>query len=249
MGNRKDTLADLLHDQGFGTRRDCRRLILDGLVEIGAAGEGGVAWRKAEDPEEAVTPTGLHFKVQGQILPYRESLNIAFHKPVDTECSRAPGHYRSVFSFFPEAFLRRDLQAVGRLDADTTGLLLFTDSGDLNHFLTSPKRHVPKTYRVETRHPIAADQVERLRAGVELRSEDGPTLPARVEMLGDKVCLLTIAEGKYHQVKRMFAAVGNRVEKIHRVAIGGLKLDDALAPGAWRFLEPEDLRALGYSPK
>jgi 16S rRNA pseudouridine516 synthase len=244
MGNRKDTLEGILHGQGFGSRRECRGLIRAGQVELAA----GDDWRRAEDPEAEIDPAGLRFKVRGEAFPYRQALHVAFHKPADTECSRSPGQYRSVFSFFPEAFLRRGLQAVGRLDADTTGLLILTDSGDLNHFLTSPKRHVPKTYRVETRHTISAEQAAKLAAGVLLRDEDAPTLPAIVELLNGNTCLLTISEGKYHQVKRMLAAVGNRVEKIHRVSIGALKLDPELAEGTWRYLEAEDLQQLGYDP-
>lgn len=243
-GNFEVTLEEILHSQGFGSRRDCRTLVRSGRVEI----EAGGAWRAAKDPMEEFAAEGLRFKVGGEAYAYRQALHLAFHKPADTECSRAPGQYRSVFSFFPEAFLRRGMQAVGRLDVDTTGLLILTDSGDLNHFLTSPRRHVPKTYRVETRHAVSAEQADRLRAGVELRG-DGPTLPATIEVQAPTLCLVTISEGKYHQVKRMFAAVGNRVEKIHRIAVGGLRLEAELAEGTWRYLEAADLAALGYPPR
>jgi 16S rRNA pseudouridine516 synthase len=246
MSSGKETLIDILREQGFGSKKECRRLVREGGVEVGRETPGATLWSVPEDPEENLDKQGLVLRAKGFTLPYRERLFLAFHKPADTECSRIPTYHRSVFSFFPAPYLERGLQSVGRLDADTTGLLLFTDSGALNHFLTSPKRHVAKVYRVETRHPIAPDQVERLSAGVELRSEDGPTLPARVLLLDERRCELTIAEGKYHQVKRMFAAVGNRVEKIHRIAIGSLRLEDTLAPGQWRHLEAGEWESLGF---
>lgn len=246
MVRRDGTLAALLHGQGHGTRKDCERLVRAGRVEIGVATPEGLAWRQAADPAETPGTAGLHLKVDGAVLPYRETLYLALHKPAGYECSHAPSHHASVFDLLPRAFVARGLQAVGRLDADTTGLLLLSDSGAFIHFFTSPRRHVIKQYRVVTRHPISADQVERLAAGVALRQEDGPTLPAAVEILAERAALVAIREGRYHQVKRMFAAVGNRVESIHRVAIGGLALEDALPPGAWRFLEDADLERLGY---
>jgi 16S rRNA pseudouridine516 synthase len=268
MGNRKVTLDALLAGQGFGTRKECRRLVRAGAVEIArAAAEGGLPegpgdaakngpaegprgaaepdWKIAEDADAELDPRGLHFRIAGLALPWRETLYLAFHKPPGTECSHAPSHHQSVFSFFPDAFMRRGLEAVGRLDADTTGLLLLTDSGAFNHSLTSPRKHVAKTYRVGVKHPISDEQVGKLTAGVELRGEDGMTLPARVERLSERTCDLTVEEGKYHQVKRMFAAAGNRVESIHRIAVGPVRLD-GLAEGAWRWLTDAELAALGF---
>ncbi len=205
-------------------------------------------WETAPEPEEEVETAGLWFRVGDLELPFRDTLYIAFHKPSGCECSHSPGHHRSVFSYFPEPFLRRSLEAVGRLDADTTGLLLLSDAGDFIHHLTSPKRHVSKTYRVDLKHPVKADQIERLSAGVELRSDPEPTRPARLERLDDRHCLITLTEGRYHQVKRMFAAVGNRVEVIHRIAVGPVRLDDDLALGAWRFLSDAEVAALRAPP-
>lgn len=246
MGKRDGTLVSLLHEQGFGTRKECARSIRDALVEIGYEGGTGITFRPGQDPAEVLERVGLHLRVNGLALPYRETVYVAMHKPAGCECSHAPSHHRSVFSLLPAPLVGRGIQAVGRLDADTTGLLLLSDSGAFNHFFTSPKRQVPKTYRVGTRHPIAPDQVERLSAGVDLRNEEEPTLPATVRISGERSCEIIIGEGRYHQVKRMFAAVGNRVESIHRVSIGGLALDEALAPGSWIFLGPEDLERLGF---
>jgi 16S rRNA pseudouridine516 synthase len=211
---------------------------------LGPEPKGPMRWETAPEPEAAIEPGGLWFRVGNLELPFRETLYLAFHKPPDCECSHSPGHHRSVFSFFPEPFLRRGLEAVGRLDADTTGLLLLSNAGDFIHHLTSPKRHVAKTYRVDLKHPVNAEQIGRLSAGVELRSEPEPTLPAQVEQLDERHCLMTLTEGRYHQVKRMFAAVGNRVEAIHRISVGPVRLDDDLAAGAWRFLSEAEVASL-----
>lgn len=256
MVKRQPGLAALLSAQGFGTRKDCARLIRSGQVALGRAlgdasarplgpePEGPMRWETAPDPEAVIQPEGVWFRVGDLELPYRGTLHVAFHKPADCECSHSPGHHRSVFSFFPEAFLRRGLEAVGRLDADTTGLLLLSDSGDFIHHLTSPKRHVAKTYRVDLKHPVTAGQIKRLEEGVELRSDPEPTLPAQVEALDERHCLITLTEGRYHQVKRMFAAVGNRVEAIHRISVGQVRLDGEMAPGAWRFLSEAEVATL-----
>jgi 16S rRNA pseudouridine516 synthase len=246
MPKRKGTLSALLAEQGFGTRKECHRLIRNGGLELGREGSAGPLWEIAQDPEAQIDPIGLLFRIGGLEVPYRERLYLAFHKPAGTECSHSPSHHQSVFSYFPEPFQRRGLEAVGRLDADTTGLLFLSDSGAFNHFLTSPRKHVPKTYRVGTKHPITEEQIAKLTAGVELHGDDGTTLPATVAMRDGKSCDLTIQEGKYHQVKRMFAAVGNRVESIHRVAIGAVSLDEGLSEGRWRWLTDAELAALGY---
>ncbi|MDB5050287.1 MAG: Ribosomal small subunit pseudouridine synthase 4 [Fibrobacteres bacterium] len=246
MSKRRGTLAAMLSDQGFGNHKDCQRLVRNGSVELGREEGGALVWSVAEDPDAQIAPEGLHLKIGAFQLPWREKLYLAFHKPAGTECSHTPSHHQSVFSFFPEPFLKRKLEAVGRLDADTTGLLFLTDSGVFNHFLTSPRKHVPKTYRVGTKHAISPEQIAKLTEGVDLRGEDGKTLPATVALLDEKSCDLTVEEGKYHQVKRMFAAAGNRVESIHRVAIGAIKLEDALASGQWRWLNETELSALGF---
>ncbi len=248
MANKKNALASLLAEQGFGTRKECAKLVWAGAVEYGY---GNVEWIKAEKPEaEIAEQLNLHFRVllNGEIvtLPYLKELYLAFHKPVDTECSHSPSHYQSVFAFFPEPFINRGLQAVGRLDADTTGLLLLSDSGPFNHYFTSPKRHIAKTYRVGTKHPVSPEQIKKIELGVELKDEEEKTRPAKLKLLGENLCDLTIEEGRYHQVKRMFGAVSNRVESIHRIAIGGYSLPETLKHGSWKILEHDDLLALGF---
>ncbi len=264
MAKNKNTAAGILSAQGFGTRKECEAMIRKGAVEFGMQNPDGphdqpdpqglqgpqgpetIAWRIVEDPSETVDAKGLHVRAGIFTFPCRDHLYLAFHKPANTECSHTPSHHQSIFSYFPEPFLNRGLEAIGRLDADTTGLLLLTDSGPLNHFLTSPKKHVSKTYRVGVKHPISQEQVDKLSAGVELRGEDGMTRPATVELIDDRNCDLTVQEGKYHQVKRMFAAVGNRVESIHRIAIGPIRLEPELQSGKWRLLTETEMSALGF---
>ncbi|MNX84995.1 Ribosomal small subunit pseudouridine synthase A [compost metagenome] len=136
------------------------------------------------------------------------------------------------------------MQAVGRLDHDTTGLLLLTDDGQFIHAQTSPKRKVPKFYEVTTAEPVTEAQAEALRTGVKLDDEPAPIAAEGCEITGERSLRLTLIQGKYHQVKRMVAAAGNHVSGLHRSAIGRLQLDPALAPGEWRWLTAEDLAAL-----
>ena len=128
------------------------------------------------------------------------------------------------------------MQPVGRLDADTTGLLLLTDDGPLIHRLTSPRRHVPKVYEAECAQPLTVDQLSRLRDGVQLHDEPAPLRAAAARRLTETRLALTLTEGKYHQVKRMVAAAGNHVVALHRSHFGALALPADLAPGQWRWL-------------
>jgi 16S rRNA pseudouridine516 synthase len=136
------------------------------------------------------------------------------------------------------------LQAVGRLDQDTTGLLLLSDDGQFIHRMSSPKKHVPKVYRVTTKHPITQAMVDKLLAGVVLDDDPKPVKAAACVQVSELVLDLTLTEGKYHQVKRMLAAVGNRVEGLHRWKIGGLELPAGMQPGEWRWLHAADLALL-----
>jgi 16S rRNA pseudouridine516 synthase len=241
---RKDTLVSLLHDQGFGDKRECLGYILSGQVSYGHPKQcGTIDWIESEDPAETPARDNLYLRVNGLELPYLDKLYLAFHKPADVECSRTPDMHASVFEFFPGPYLIRDLQPVGRLDADTTGLLLLTDDGKFNHAVTSPRRKLPKTYRVGLKHPVTAEQIAALEQGVVLRDDPAPTAPAKVARLAEREIDIEISEGRYHQVKRMAAAVGNRVESIHRTAIGPLALGE-LAEGEWRYLTEAEVQSL-----
>jgi 16S rRNA pseudouridine516 synthase len=222
-------LAQVLFSQGFGTRRECAGLILSGAVRVGGT--------VADDPEAELPVDGLVFEVNGQRWPYHARALVLLHKPAGYECSLKPKHHPSVLSLLPAPLRARGVQPIGRLDEDTTGVLLLTDDGALIHRLTSPKRHVPKVYEVVTKHPVDAGQVARLLAGVVLDDDPAPVRAAACEASGERALRLTLTEGRYHQVKRMLAAVGNRVEALHRSAFGALALPDDLGPGQWRWLD------------
>ena len=227
-------LAQLLFSQGFGVRRECEALIASGLVRIGG--------QVVDDPFHEVDPEGLVFEVRGQAWRYHAKALVVMNKPSGHECSQKPKHHPSVYSLLPAPLRRRDVQSIGRLDEDTTGLLLFTDDGALIHRLTSPKRHVPKVYEVGCKHPVTADQVQRLLAGVKLIDDPATVQAAAAVATGARAdglhgLLLTLTDGKYHQVKRMLAAVSNRVEALHRSGFGALTLPADLAPGQWRWLD------------
>jgi len=175
--------------------------------------------------------------VNGESLTARSSRYIMMHKPVDTICSNVDEVYPSLLHYI-EVDKAFDLHIAGRLDADTTGLVLVTDDGRWSHNIISPKKHCPKVYRVDLRNVItlekSAELIERFKCGLQLQGEYQLTLPAVLEILSEKQVLLTITEGKYHQVKRMFAAVGNKVVGLHRQQIGDINLDVGL--GEWRYL-------------
>ena len=222
-------LSQVLFSQGMGARRECEGLIASGHVTL--------AGQVCDDPFAEVEPEGLVFAVRGELWPYRAKALILLNKPAGYECSQKPKHHPSVYSLLPGPLRRRDVQAVGRLDEDTTGLLLLTDDGTLIHRLTSPKHHVPKVYDVGCKHAVDAKQVQQLLAGVSLLDDPAPVRAAACEATGDCALSLTLTEGKYHQVKRMIAAVGNRVETLHRSRFGALVLPADLAPGQWRWLD------------
>ena len=229
-------LDRILQSQGFGSRKQCRAMIRHGHVAI--------ADKVCDDPFAEFDPNGLSFSVEGEPWQYREHAYVMLHKPQGHECSRTPKHHPSIFSLLPGPLVGREVQPVGRLDEDTTGLLLLTDDGQFIHALTSPKRKVPKVYAVTTKHPVDDDQLAALRRGVQLHDEPAPIAAAACERIDERLIHLTLIEGKYHQVKRMLAAAGNRVEALCRIAIGGLSLPDDLEPGEWRWLEASDLEKL-----
>jgi 16S rRNA pseudouridine516 synthase len=229
-------LAQILYSQGFGSRRECAALV--------ARGEVQVAGHTVADPDAAVEPEGLVFTVAGRSWPFHHKALLLMHKPAGYECSRQPQHHPSVLSLLPGPLRQRGVQPVGRLDEDTTGLLLLTDDGPLLHRLTSPRHHMSKVYEVGTRHPVDEAQLAALRAGVLLHDDPTPARALAAAATGPCNLQLTIAEGRYHQVKRMLAAVGNRVETLHRSAFGGIALPADLAPGAWMWLDDEARAAL-----
>jgi 16S rRNA pseudouridine516 synthase len=236
-------LQEILFSQGFGTRRVCAGLVQHGHVAI--------AGLRVVDAAAEFEVEGLRFEVDGVEWPYQEKAYLMLHKPAGTECSRKPSAHPSIYTLLPGPLRQRPqkgatqgVQAVGRLDQDTTGLLLLTDDGQFIHRTSSPRRHVPKVYEVTARHPVDERQIGRLLEGVVLEDDPKPVRAAACELMADGRLRLTLTEGKYHQVKRMIAAVGNRVERLHRSRIGRLELPADLPPGQWRWLWPSDLAAL-----
>jgi len=229
-------LESILFRQGFGSRRQCRALIADGRV--------AVAGHVCTDAAADFALDALTFDVDGTAWRYCEHAYVMLNKPAGYECSREPQHHPSVFTLLPAPLATRGVQCVGRLDEDTTGLLLLSDDGQFVHAYTSPKRKVPKTYLATTRHAIDPRQLQALRDGVLLHGEKAPIAAAAVRLRGEKALEITVNEGKYHQVKRMIAAAGNRCEGLHREKIGGLTLPETLASGAWHWLDAAQLQAL-----
>ncbi|QDX80725.1 16S rRNA pseudouridine(516) synthase [Denitratisoma sp. DHT3] len=232
-------LERLIQQQGFGSRKECRALIRHGHVAV----DGDVC----ENPFAEFETEGLHFQIDGEDWCWREHAYLALNKPAGYECSRNPIHHPSVLSLLPPPLLNRGVQPVGRLDEDTTGLLLLTDDGQFIHALTSPRREMPKVYEVTLRHAIDETQIQRLLAGVVLRDDPQAVAAAACEAVDSHRLRLTITGGRYHQVKRMVAAIGNRVEALHRAAIGDFALPAGLAPGQWQWITPEEVGRLTKS--
>lgn len=230
-------LDRILQSQGFGTRKHCRQLIEEGEVSI----DGVVA----QDYRQSFETTDLHFSLFDEVWRYREHVYIAMNKPAGHECSRKPSHHPPVIDLLPEQMRWRDVQPVGRLDHDTTGLLLLSDDGAFIHTQSSPKRHIPKLYVATTYTPVSEELLLALRTGVQLVDEPVPLAATHCRRLGEHELEIALEQGKYHQVKRMLAAAGNHCTALRRVAIGSLMLESlGLAEGEWMFLEAEQLALL-----
>jgi 16S rRNA pseudouridine516 synthase len=234
-------LQQMLFTQGFGTRRVCAGLIQRGMVDV----EG----RNITDASEHVeVREGLKFSVDGKGWEYHERAYLMLNKPAGYECSQKPGAWPSVYTLLPGPLRQRPnpgkvigVQAIGRLDQDTTGLLLFSDDGAFIHRMASPKHHVPKIYRVKCAEPVTDQQIAALLQGVVLNDDPKPVRAAACERTAPDQIDLTLTEGKYHQVKRMVAAAGNSVAALHRWKIGQLALPEELKPGEWRWVDPKEI--------
>ncbi len=228
----KLSLDRILQSQGFGTRKYCRALVEDGEVVI----QGKVH----TDYKGAIDTDGLVMTIFDEEWVYRQHVYIALNKPMNVECSRKPSHHPGVLTLLPEQFTWRDVQPVGRLDHDTTGMLLMSDDGPFIHMQSSPKRHVPKIYHATTQDPVSAALVAELLAGVKLHDEPAPLAALSCVQTGEHQLEIVLEQGKYHQVKRMLAAAGNHCSALHRAAIGQLTLASlGLAEGEWCYLTPE----------
>ncbi len=233
----KQTLDRILQSQGFGTRKWCAELIADGEVSVHD--------EVVTDSRIAFETDGLEFCVYGETWKYRGHVYIALNKPANYECSRKPSHHPGVLSLLPEQFARRDVQPGGRLDHDTSGLLLMSDDGAFIHAQSSPKRHIPKVYVATTHDPVTPQLVKQLMAGVKLHDEPAPLAAVICKVLDTHQLEIVLEQGKYHQVKRMLAAADNHCTALRRTQIGELKLDAlGLAEGEWCYLDEGKLASL-----
>ena len=234
-------LDRLLANLGYGTRREVQSLIGAGRVVLDGQTLRDIGQRLPVTPD---LPTRM--TVRGAPLDPPSPLTLLMHKPLGVVCShREPG--RSLYELLPRRWRARDpvLSTIGRLDAETSGLLMITDDGGLLHRVISPRNHVPKRYHVTLDRPLKGDEAAVFAAGLlVLDGDTGPLAPARLEALTDVTAHLIITEGRYHQVRRMFAAVGNHVVALHRDKIGALDLPDDLAPGDYRIISETELAAV-----
>lgn len=229
-------LERILHAQGFGSRKLCRILIINDQVTVNG--------EPCDDPSADFDVKGLQFTVEGEAWEYREQAYLLLHKPAHYECSHKTLHHPSIYRLLPAPLVERGVQCIGRLDEDTTGLILISDDGQFIHRMSSPKWKVPKVYEVTAKHSVDQNQIDALLKGVLLVDESETIAALGCEQVSANVIHLTLAEGKYHQVKRMLAAVGNRVEGLKRIRIGKLDLPADLAPGQWRWLDDADMENL-----
>ena len=233
----KLALERIICNQGFGARKLCRILILN--QEITVNGE------ICDDPDAIFETEHLQYTVKGEAWEYREKSYLMLHKPSNYECSHKTQHHPTIYSLLPHPLVVRDVQCIGRLDEDTTGLILISDDGQFIHRMSSPKHKVPKVYEVTCKHPVDDAQIAHILKGVQLIDEDSPIAALACERISENVISMTLSEGKYHQVKRMVAAISNRVELLKRTQIGELKLPGDLGVGKWRWLTADDMIKLG----
>ena len=228
----------LLGSMGYGSRTEMARLGKAGGIVLDGADLTDVSKRIAVTPD---LPSRM--EIDGRPLDPVPGLVMMLNKPLGMTCSRKEDG-ALVYDVLPERWRRRDpaISTIGRLDKQTTGLLLLTDDGDLLHRVISPKRHVAKVYRATLARPLNGTEADIFAAGgLVLEGEDKPLSPAVPEVLSPTEARLTVTEGRYHMVRRMFAAVGNHVDGLHRERVGGLALPDDLAPGEWRLLDQDQI--------
>lgn len=225
-------LDKFIAEQTGLTRSQAAKALKSGVVSVNEEIEkSGARKVSAEDI----------IRYEGELLEWLEGGQyFMLYKPQGYVCSHDDGEYPTVFQFFDYPLMNK-LHTAGRLDVDTTGLVLLTDDGQWSHRITSPKHHCEKTYLVTLADPVEAFYAQQLAEGILLRGEKEPCLPAKMEILDDYNVNLTISEGRYHQVKRMFAALGNKVEALHRWRIGDIVLDESLEEGEYRALSDKEI--------
>ena len=233
-------LDQTLAARGFGSRKEIHALVRAGLVQL-----NGIT---AHDASRKIDLERDQVAVRGGAVCLQEYIYIMLHKPQGVITAARDPKEPTVMDLLPAHLRRRGLSPVGRLDKDTTGLLLLTDDGALAHALLSPRRHVPKSYHVTLQNPASEADVEAFAAGLRLPPAEGrppeDCLPAELTILDGGTARVVLREGKYHQIKRMFAARGNRVLALHREAMGDLRLDEKLKPGECRELTAGEIEKI-----
>lgn len=237
-GSPTSRVDKLLGSMGYGSRSEIARLGKVGGIVLDGVDLTDVSKRIPVAPD---LPSRM--EIDGEPLDPVPGLVILLNKPLGMTCSHKEDG-ALVYDVLPDRWRRRDpaISTVGRLDKQTSGLLLLTDDGDLLHRIISPKRHVAKVYRATLARPLDGHEAALFASGdLVLEGEDKPLAPAVLDVLSPTEALLTVTEGRYHQVRRMFAAAGNHVEALHRERMGGLNMPDDLVPGQWRLLSPEEI--------
>lgn len=228
----------LLSSMGYGSRNEVGRMAKAGSIRLDGAALLDVSKRIPITPD---LPTRM--KVEGEALDPLAGIVILLNKPLGMTCSHKEiGPL--VYDILPDRWRRRDpaISTIGRLDKQTSGLLLLTDDGDLLHRVISPKRHVKKTYRAKLARPLKGTEGDLFASGLlVLEGEEKPLAPAELEVISETEALLSVTEGRYHQVRRMFAATGNHVEELHRERLGGLSLPQDLLSGQWKVLDENEI--------
>lgn len=227
-------LDKYLCDLNIASRKDLKKIIKTGAVTVNG--------NKISDPSFHINESKDEVVYNGNKLSYEKFVYFMLNKPNGLVSATEDNISKTVIDLFNNES-QSDLFPVGRLDKDTTGLLLITNDGELGHRLTSPAHHVPKTYEVTIEHSLSIDDIKALENGVELTG-DGITKPASVDIISDTTIHLTITEGKFHQVKRMLAAVNNKVIKLKRLSMGSVFLDENLKEGEYRRLTDKELELL-----
>lgn len=231
-------LDKLLANMGYGSRREIQSLARAGAITL-----DGVEVEKADQRIALAPDLPERMRIDEEPLDPLPGLALMLHKPLGVTCSHKEAG-PLVYGLLPERWRRRDpaISTIGRLDKETSGLLLMTDDGGLLHRIISPRNHVTKRYHVTLDRPLRGDEAEVFASGtLMLENEDKPLLPVAMETLSPTSAYVTLTEGRYHQVRRMFAAVGNHVTALHRDRVGDLSLPDDLAPGHIRILTEDDV--------
>ncbi|MCZ8153006.1 MAG: pseudouridine synthase [Rhodobacteraceae bacterium] len=231
----------LLSSMGYGSRAEMARMAKAGGITLDGTDITDVSQRIPLTPD---LPARL--SIDGEALDPLAGLVILLNKPLGMTCSHKEDG-PLVHDLLPRRWRARDpaISTVGRLDKQTSGLLLLTDDGDLLHRIISPRRHIRKTYRATLARPLNGTEAATFASGtLMLEGETKPLAPADLTVISATEALLTVTEGRYHQVRRMFAATGNHVEALHRVSLGGLTLPTDLAPGQWTLLDPAGIAAI-----